>query len=86
MKIKEQFNFACVEIIILYLFNDNAGKINQCQDLVNEGELRCLGMAVAKVSNIVTRFIFPSQDPVLNMTNVSAGTQTRALRVTYMLL
>lgn len=87
MDIKEvQFNFACVEIIILYLFNHNAGKINQSQELVNVGELQCLRMAVAKVSNIVTRFIIPSEDPFLNMTNVSAGTQTRALRVTYMLL
>jgi len=45
-----------------------------------------LGMAVAKVSNFATRFIIPSEDPVFNMTNVSAGTQTRALRVMYMLL
>jgi hypothetical protein len=43
-------------------------------------------MAVAKVSNIADRFIILSENPVLNMTNVSAGTQTRALRVTYMLL
>ena len=42
-----------------------------------------MGMAVAKVSNIATRFIIPSEDPVLNMTNVSTGTQTRALRVMY---
>jgi hypothetical protein len=62
------------------------GKINQYQELVNVGELRCLGMAVAKVSNITTRFIIPSEDPVFNMTNVGAGTQTRALRVMYMLL
>jgi len=87
LKIKEvQFNFACAEMIILYLFNDNAGKINQYQELVNVGELQCLGMAGAKFSNIGTRFIIPSEDPVLNMTIVSAGTQTRALRVTYMLL
>jgi hypothetical protein len=39
LKIKEvQFNFACVEIIILYLFNHSTGKINQYQELVNIGE------------------------------------------------
>lgn len=43
-------------------------------------------MAVAIVSNIANRFIIPSEDPFLNMTNVSVGTQTRALRVTYMLV
>jgi len=43
-------------------------------------------MAFAKVSNITTRFIIPSEDPVFNMTNVGAGTQTRALKVMYMLL
>jgi hypothetical protein len=65
--------------IILYLFNHNAGKIYQYHKLVNVGELQCLGLAVAKVSNIATRFIIPSVDPMLNMTNVSAGTYpTRA--------
>jgi hypothetical protein len=68
------------------MFNDNAGKINQYHELVNIGELQCLGMAVAKVSDIGTRFIIPSEDPVLNMTVLSAGTQTRALRLMYMLL
>jgi hypothetical protein len=51
----------------------------QYHTLVHVGELQCLGLAVAKISNIATRFIIPSEDPILNMTNVSAGTHpTRA--------
>jgi hypothetical protein len=43
-------------------------------------------MAVDKVLYIATRFIIPSEDTVLNMTDVITGIQTRTMRGTYMLL